>query len=326
MTKEKLEITKGFGTTCRVIVIGGCNIDLQGISSQGIKLQDSNPGKLLTSAGGVGRNIASNIARLGLSTCLLTALARDEDGEYLRLSTLEDGVDMTDILYSKDYPTSVYLSVLDEKGELVVAINQMDILSQLNTDYLKEKKDRIDGSSLIVIDANLEEEAIEYLCKNHGNKLIFADPVSAIKSRKLKNFLQYFYAIKPNLLEMETLVGRKLRDMRDYKKAIGELLELGVKQVYLTLGKEGVLVADSKRIIHATGEVSHLQSVTGAGDAFLAAAVYSTFKGWDIERLAGFSQAMALISLESKNNTSFTKEEKIVKRRKAVKTQSLAEV
>lgn len=306
-----------------VTVVGGCNLDLQGISEKELKFYDSTPGRLTKSSGGVGRNIAENIARLDLPVRLLSALGMDEEGEFIRLYTEEVGVEMKDLIYSSKNPTSVYLSVLDEKGEMVVAINQMGILKEVDREYLQKKEELIKQASVIVIDANLEEGALEYLCKTHQDKKIFADPVSTTKCKKLKSSLKYLYAIKPNLLEMESLVGRKLEGMQDYKAAITEILDLGVKEIYLTLGKDGVLVADKNHLIHARGEVTSLLSVTGAGDAFLAAAVYSTLQGWRLDKLASFSQAVALLTLEQEKNDISFEEKNINKRREEVKTQSL---
>ncbi|HZK10331.1 MAG TPA: carbohydrate kinase family protein [Clostridia bacterium] len=322
MKKEEAKIGK-IKTDPKITLIGACNLDLQGISSQDLKLYDSNPGKLTTSAGGVARNIAENIARLGLSTRLLTTLGKDKEGDFIRSSTEKLGVDMQDSLYLENTPSSVYLSILDKKGELVVAINQMGILEKLNKEYLQEKKELIKESPMIVLDANLQEEVIDYLCKNHQDQRIFVDPVSTVKSLKLKNSLKYLYAIKPNIYEMQSLLGRKLSGFEDYKKALYQVLELGVKEVYLTLGQEGVLVADKNQIIHASAQVENVKSVTGAGDAFLAAAVYANYHGWDLEHLASFSQALALIVLGQQRDRVYFEEEKIRQRRKDVKTKSL---
>lgn len=306
-----------------VTVIGACNLDLQGISTKPLLFHDSNPGEFIKSPGGVGRNIADNIARLGLPVRLLTALGKDEEGETLRFLTEESGVDMKDAHYSSTYPTSVYLSVLDEKGEMVVAINQMGILRELDQDYFQKKEGLIKQASLIVLDANLEEEALNYLCQVHRDKMIFIDPVSAVKSLRLRGSLSSIYAIKPNRLEMEALVGRNLQDMEDYKRALAELLDRGIQQIFLSLGEEGVLVADKKNLLHVRGRVKNLKSVTGAGDAFFAAAVYANLQGWDIEHVAGFSQAAALLTLEQEKSSIILNEQQIEKRRKEVETKRL---
>ena len=48
----------------RFVVIGGANVDIMGIADQALRPQDSNPGTIRTTLGGVGRNIAENLARL----------------------------------------------------------------------------------------------------------------------------------------------------------------------------------------------------------------------------------------------------------------------
>ena len=61
-----------------VVVIGGANMDICGTSHDNLLLGDSNPGKVRTSAGGVGRNIAENLARLGSDTRLMTAVGKGQ--------------------------------------------------------------------------------------------------------------------------------------------------------------------------------------------------------------------------------------------------------
>ena len=65
------------------VVIGGANMDICGCSHDNLRIGDSNPGKVRTSAGGVGRNIAENLARLGTDTRLLSAVGNDQYGHHL---------------------------------------------------------------------------------------------------------------------------------------------------------------------------------------------------------------------------------------------------
>jgi len=51
----------------KVLVVGGANVDLQGIAFSAFVPGDSNPGRIFSRLGWVGRNIAENCARLGLS-------------------------------------------------------------------------------------------------------------------------------------------------------------------------------------------------------------------------------------------------------------------
>ena len=71
-----------------VVVVGGVNLDIGGRSLAKLVPEDSNPGQVRTSLGGVGRNIAHNMALLGLDVRLLTAFGDDlvdsETGELDR--------------------------------------------------------------------------------------------------------------------------------------------------------------------------------------------------------------------------------------------------
>ena len=85
-----------------------------------------------------------------------------------------------------------------------------------------------------VIDTNLPEETIRYLCEN-CTVPIFADPVSTAKAVKLLPVLGKIHTIKPNMLEAALLTGIPVTDERSARKAVDILLELGVKQVFLSM-------------------------------------------------------------------------------------------
>ena len=74
------------------VVIGGANMDICGCSHDNLRIGDSNPGRVRTSAGGVGRNIAENLARLGTDTRLLSAVGNDQYGHHLLDVTQRAGV------------------------------------------------------------------------------------------------------------------------------------------------------------------------------------------------------------------------------------------
>ena len=66
-----------------VCVIGGLNIDLQGSSDKPLVFNDSNPGEVAMSAGGVGRNIAENISKLNIHSKILSYAGNDALGDYV---------------------------------------------------------------------------------------------------------------------------------------------------------------------------------------------------------------------------------------------------
>jgi sugar/nucleoside kinase (ribokinase family) len=78
-----------------VVVIGGANMDVKGRAAERHQQGTSNPGTVTVSPGGVGRNIAENLARLGIDAALITALGHDANGALLREACTSAGVDMS---------------------------------------------------------------------------------------------------------------------------------------------------------------------------------------------------------------------------------------
>ena len=76
------------------IVIGGANVDNKSQTLARPVSGTSNPGRSRSSLGGVGRNVAENLARLGVSTALITAIGEDANGDRLLHDTEAAGVDL----------------------------------------------------------------------------------------------------------------------------------------------------------------------------------------------------------------------------------------
>ena len=138
-----------------ITVIGGSNIDIQGVPNKSLVLFDSNPGKVDISLGGVGRNIADNICRLGINTKLISAIGNDLYGNQILSECRSYGIDVEDCYVSNEYPTSMYVSILNDDNDMQVAISHMDILDKLDLDYITSKHQQINDSLAIVIDTNL---------------------------------------------------------------------------------------------------------------------------------------------------------------------------
>jgi len=89
-----------------VVVIGGINLDIKGVSTGPLVTGTSNPVAAAYSAGGVGRNIAENLARLGIQTVLLGAVGSNRFSRYILEKTAEAGVDVSGVLKAKGFTAS----------------------------------------------------------------------------------------------------------------------------------------------------------------------------------------------------------------------------
>ena len=295
----------------KALIIGGSNIDLEGSPYEELKFYDSNPGRIETSQGGVGRNIADNLARLSVPVRFLTALGEDFYGEKIFKECQRKGIDMDHVLRSENYPTSMYLSLMDENHDMKAVISQMDILGLMTSEWLEKKKQLFKDASMICIDANLTKETVEYIVKEAGDTAVFADPVSASKIKVFENVLEKIHTFKPNRREAEVLLGMTLDNMEQVREAGKRFMAKGVKQVYISLGQNGVYTRNKDTEVHIKGKPQKLKSTTGAGDAFMAGAIYGYLQKLSLEEGLNFAMGAAFATISSEHTIApnFSSEE-----------------
>lgn len=263
-----------------VVVIGGVNMDIGGSPAEALVMRDSNPGSVTIRPGGVGRNIAHNLRLLGLEVSFITALGGDLYAASLRDNCGALGMDMSMSLSLPERRSSVYLYVNDEKGDMQLAISDMDIVSCITPEFLSRHIEKINEYEALVMDANIPFESIEYIC-NNCRIPIYADPVSTVKSRKLIPYLNKVFALKPNAIEAETMTGE-----RDPKKAAQKLNEMGVKRAFVSVGSKGMIASENGNVIHVPPRAVEIVNTTGSGDASAAAMVWAGVMGLDLKKSA----------------------------------------
>lgn len=280
-----------------VVVIGAANMDILGQPAGELRIGDSNPGSVSCSPGGVGRNIAENLARLGTDTRLITAVGKDTYGQDIIGHCQRAGIDMKHTLQLVDSVTSTYLSMLDGDGDMHVAINDMAILERLSVDVLKAQQAMLERADLIVVDANLSQTALAYILSNYSNTPIFVDPVSCAKAVKLKPYLNAIHTLKPNLKEAEQLSGIKIDDHSQLPKMANWFHEQGVERIFLSLGIDGVFYSDKQGQELVPAIPVSMVNANGAGDAFLAGLAHGFIQEWSTRQSTDFAMAAAVVAL-----------------------------
>ena len=262
-----------------VLVIGAANVDICGRSSAAFRLRDSNIGKITTSLGGVGFNIARNLCLLGVDTAMLTVLGDDSFADAVRREATRLHLDLHLCPVIPGGHTGTYLYLLDEQGDMAAAINDMAIYDYMTPDFLASNLPAINGYDLIVLDANLPRDSIEYLCANCTVPIV-CDPVSAEKAKKAENALCKLYALKPNALEAELLSGISITDESSLHNAAQKLLATGLQQVYISCDARGLYAENraGERCYVPCPPVS-VANATGGGDAMVAAIAACMLRG-----------------------------------------------
>ena len=85
--------------------------------------------------------------------------------------------------------------------------------------------------------------------------------------------------VKPNIAELEELVGRRLPDTGARLAAVAEVQALGVRHVVVSLGAEGGLFAHAGEVVIARHPAVIVASTVGAGDATVAGAIAALLRG-----------------------------------------------
>ncbi len=271
------------------VVVGGVNIDIQAFCLAPYSMKDSNPGYVKRSIGGVGRNIAENLVRLGLHTEMITVLGDSSGWERLASHIEQTGIGLAYSPCLPGVPLPTYLCILERDGSLVGAVADMRAIEHMLIEHLDERKTLLDNAAAIIVDGNIPQASIEWIAARYGvrrdekNKapqrpLIIADPVSSAKAVKFKRCFGRFDIAKPNIVEATAIAGTK-RDaaLPDIISALQKTSNLP-RELYVSMGEHGIEVIEDDFPVNIPlpppERRPHSKNRSGAGDAACAALVW----------------------------------------------------
>lgn len=172
------------------VLFGGANLDIKCNALVRATAGTSNPGRITTTAGGVARNIAHNLAMLGIRTRLVSVVGADEAGERVLRDSLAAGVDISSVLRS-NFPTGHYVTVVDDTGKLIISVSDTEAITELTPARIKELGSLIGHADIVVADTNLAPKSLQQLAEiAAANSIPIAiDPVSVAKASRLAGLL-----------------------------------------------------------------------------------------------------------------------------------------
>ena len=281
-------------------------MDIAGFSEKTLIARDSNPGRVKTSAGGTGRNIAELLATLGINVKLFSAVGNDAYGQEIIATTQTAGVDTQFVKVSETHSTSVYLAVINANGEMEAAVSDMRITELINKEWLQKHEKILEQASCIIVDTNLSQDVLAHITSCYADKL-YLDTVSTTKAKKVKDLIGQFHTIKPNRKEAEILSGLQIDNKESALNAVSHFITKGAKNVFISLGRQGIVYGNSEE----TGALrvdspKNILNTTGAGDAFLATLVHGFLNNRSIAQSAKEAYAASLIILQSEDTSNNT--------------------
>jgi len=306
LTKKGRIKGKGYITTKEpyVVLAGAANLDILGFTKDPLIPCDSNPGRVRLCPGGVSRNIAENLSRLGVKTELITAVGNGIAGKYILENCASEGISTRHSLILQNTTSSIYLALMDNDGDMALALSDMSISDHLTKEYLRKKKNLFDSASVIVADTCLSTESLEYLLDTSRKTITCIDPVSVTKGRKLIPMVGKIHTLKMNKLEAEALSGMEVTSHTSLRKAGDYFLEKGTQRIYITLGAEGVFYCSADNHGFYTPPSIRVVNATGAGDAFMAGVVFASLNQYTIEETVRFSAAAAGLALSGESTVN----------------------
>ena len=264
----------------QIICIGAALVDELYSATSPMLLATTNDAKVHRSAGGVSRNIAHQLALLGLPVQLISVFGNDGEGDWLKTIC-----DYTNIKLDGSITTSSltgkYTGILNFDGSLFTALITNSELDLITPEHLNKKVDLLNTASFIIADANISVEAMSWLANfcNIQNIPFIIEPVSVPPAAKLSQMnLNGVFMLTPNEDELPALTGDH-HNVTIHEQA-EELLSRGAKKVWLHNGANGsILFTKEKTITLEAPKVNEVKDCTGAGDGSLSGFILAQYLG-----------------------------------------------
>ena len=287
---------------------GATNLDRTARCLDELVLRSSNPVRVRQAAGGVARNVATNLAHLGNTVALLTVVGADAGGDELLRSLAADGIETGETLRREDRPTASYTAILDHDGELLIGLADMAIYDDVDRATLGVYGCN-QNSDAWFIDANLSDDCLDALFSAGSTTTIAASTVSTPKASRLAGYLDRIDILFANRAEAAVLADHDIQSNDDALIAANRLHHKGVGTVFVTLGPRGAAVADSSAQSILPAIPSAARDVVGAGDAFAAGALAALLGSASLEdaMLSGLATASLTVEVDGPTDPKLNK-------------------
>lgn len=285
-----------------IAVLGGAVMDIKAVTLARAAHGTSNPATIRTTPGGVGRNIAETLGRLGRRTYLVAAVGEDPLGREILDQTADAGVHVEYVVRSP-LGTGTYLATLDRDGELVIGASDLSATDALTVEQLGRGRDALVRADFVVIDGNIPADVVQWALLACADQQVpvLLEPVSVVKAARLAPLLDGapVDTITPNVDELAALVDHPVAGSRAaIVAAAAELHQRGVRRVWVRRGRRGsVLSCDSGEVAVLDAPAADVVDVTGAGDAMAAAYVDALVRGDDPQTAARLGHAAAALTV-----------------------------
>lgn len=266
----------------QILVIGAACLDMKVTPrTPVVEPARSNPGTIRWGWGGVARNIAENLARLGANVQMITAVGNDDWGKQLLTNLNDLGIDTETCIVSEEQPTASFVATFHHDKRLWVAFDDMAVMQEITPGYINRLRGAIRDADMVCIDANLSARALNTLFRitQQYDIPVCADPTAALLTHRIHPYLHQLALITPDIDEAEALLNTTLNDEEAIGQAAQRLVSRGVDLAIITLGADGLYYASAEERGRIPALPVEVVDPSGAGDALTAAVAYGLLEG-----------------------------------------------
>jgi len=252
-----------------VICIGAAFVDELFHMQEEMIMGSTVPASVSKTAGGVSRNIAHQLALLGVNVQLISVFGNDSDGDWLKQTCTNANVKL-DASITKEGLSGKYTAILNLDASLFTGFLTNAATNLITPQHLEKHKALLQTASYLLADANVSVDAGEWLLAftNETGIPLILEPVSVPPARKFKDVnLSGLHLITPNEDELPVLCSEKALFTQHQ---IEELINKGVENVWLHNGKLGSAIYNKERSITLHAPEIEIVDCTGAGDGSLS--------------------------------------------------------
>lgn len=228
--------------------------------------------------GGKGINVAKAITALGEKAYATGMMGKEHNDIFVQdLNSLNIPSSFT-LFPGK---TRTNYKVNDKDGSITELNEKCTIDPKYENELIELLKELSSISEFLILSGSLPNGFSEKYYEKVVKNIILPFAIDAEKGKILPTLPYHPEIIKPNVFELEEILGRKLNTLLEIKDGAKELINMGAKRVLTSMGADGAILVDKNEAYYAKAPVVEVLSTVGAGDTSLSAAVIAITKGQD---------------------------------------------
>ena len=260
------------------------------------------PGETLTGhsyqvvPGGKGANQAVAAARLGAEVSFIARIGDDAIGHQMKAGFAQDGIDVSAVEQDETLPTGIAIIYVSDEGENSIGISA-EANGALSPAMVKRFEPLIADAHTLLLQLEVPLESVleaARLARSQGTRVVLnpapAQPLSG-------ELLALVDLITPNQTEAELLTGIKVTDKTSAREAAARFHQMGIAEVMITLGSQGVYCSNAARQMLVPGFKVAAVDTTAAGDTFNGALLAAELAGDDFNAAVRFAHGAAALSV-----------------------------